>query len=132
MSGRNYPIDKFALSTRSIDAKDIIDGQTGKYVREEADVWIDLNLGDDEGDIRYKYDVLELPKSGTVFLNVTESVQPVFGDKVVLQSEKPEQLVRDAQNAAQTQSTVFKVFWGVLVLLELLGLGYVVWFHESY
>lgn len=132
MMGRNYPIDLFALSMNSIDAKDIIPGETGKYVREEADVWIDLNWGDDEGDIRYRYDVLELPKSGTVFLNVSETLQPVSGSKVVLHGQKPDQMITDAQNAAETQKTIFRVFWALLVLAELLGLGYLVWFYQDY
>lgn len=130
MSGRKYPIGLFALSMRSIDAKDIIPGQTGKYVREEADTWIDLNWGDDEGDIRYKYEVLELPKSGTVFLNVTEAVRPVFGSKVVLDDKKPAQLVTDAQNAAQTQSTIFTWVWGIMTFGLICTGIYYVWFYE--
>lgn len=132
MMGREYPIDLFSFGMRGIDAKEIIPGETGKYVREEADVWIDLNFGDDEGDIRYGYDVLELPKSGTVFLNVSEGLQPMFGSKIDLQPSSPEQLVKNAQNDAETQKTIFRVFWGFLVILELCGLGYLVWFHENF
>ena len=132
MMGRKCPIDRFSFSMRSIDAKEIIPGETGKYVREEADVWIDLNFGDDEGDIRYGYDVLELPKSGTVFLNVTDGLQPVFGSKIDLQPISPQELVRNAQNDAETQKTIFRVFWGFLVLLELFGLGYLVWVYDGY
>ncbi len=134
MAGRNYPIDRFSLGMNSIDAKDIIAGATGQYVRKEADAWLDLNFfdSDDEGDIRYSYDVLQLPKSGTVFLNVSESLQPVFGGKIDLQSAPPKELVKNAQNDADTQKTVFRVFWGLLVLAELFGLGYLVWIHEDY
>lgn len=132
MMGRKYLIDRFSFGMRSIDAKDIISGQTGKYVREEADVWLGLNFGDNEGDIRYGYEVLELPKNGTVFLNVTEAVQPVFGSKIDLHTRSPQELVKNAQNDAETQKTIFRVFWGFLVLLELLGLGYLVWIHEVY
>lgn len=132
MAGSEYPKPLFSLGTHSIDAKDIITGETGKYVRKEADTWLDLNWGDDEGDIRYSYSVLQLPRSGTVFLNTTGALSAVFGGRIELHTEKPKQLVENAQKSAQTQSTVFKVFWGLLVLLELLGLGYVVWFHENY
>lgn len=132
MMGREYSIDLFSLGMRDIDAKEIIPGETGKYVREEADVWIDLNFGDDEGDIRYGYEVLELPKSGTVFLDVSEGLLPVFGSKIDLQPSSPEQLVKNAQNDAETQKTIFRIFWGFLVLLELLGLGYFVWFYQDF
>ena len=132
MMGREYSIDLFSLGMRDIDAKEIIPGETGKYVREEADVLIDLNFGDDEGDIRYGYEVLELPKSGTVFLDVSEGLRPVFGSKIDLQPSSPEQLVKNAQNDAETQKTIFRIFWGFLVLLELLGLGYFVWFYQDF
>lgn len=132
MAGRDYPRAMFSLRTSPIDAKDIINGETGKYVRIEAKTWIDLNWGDDEGDKRISYSVLNLPQSGTVFLNTSGAVSAVFGGRIGLDSKKPSELVKDAQNSAQTQSTVFKVFWGILILTELLGLGYVVWFHEQY
>lgn len=132
MAGRQYGIDMFSFGMNEIDAKDIIPGQTGKYVREEAKTWIDLNFGDDEGDIRYGYEVLELPQSGTVFLNTVGALSPVFGGKIVLSGISPQQQVKDAQNAAQTEMTIFRVFWTILVLGELLGLGYAVWVYEPY
>lgn len=130
MAGRKYPLGLFALGTNRIDAKDIIPGQTGEYVREEADTWVDLSWGDDEGDIRYGYSVLSLPRSGTVFLNVTDGVKPVFGRLIDMQSKKPATLVTEAQKAAQTQGTVFTWFWGILVVLWLGGLGFYVWFGD--
>ena len=65
-------------------------------------------------------------------MNLSESVQPVFGNKVELRTKKPAELVTDAQNSAQTKSTVFTVFWVVLVLAELGGLGYAVFRYEDY
>lgn len=130
MAGRNYAIDLFALGLKDIDAKEIIPGETGRYVREEADTWLDLNLGDDEGDIRYKYSVLSLPKSGTVFLNVTESVRPVFGSKVVLEGKKPATLVSEAQKAAETQGTVFTWIWGILVVGSVGAGVYYIWLDQ--
>lgn len=132
MAGRNYPIERFAFGMRDIDAKDIINGQTGEYVREEADTWIDLNWGDDEGDIRYGYEVLELPQSGTVFLNAVGGLSPVFGGKIVLSGVSAKQQVLDAQKAAQTQSTIFKVFWWIIVLGYLGAVGYWIWLYEQY
>lgn len=134
MAGRKYQIGAFHLQMNSKDAKDIIPGATGKYTRKEADQIWDINFfdSDDEGDIRYSYDVLELPKSGTVFLNVAEGVYPAEGSAIVLRSEKPEELVKNAQKSAQTQGTVFTVFWTILVIIEL-GVGvYFVWFYEEY
>lgn len=93
---------------------------------------IDLWQEADEGDKRYSYDVVNLPQSGTVFLNVTETVRPAFGDKVELYTKNSQELVRDAQNSAQTKSTIFTVFWTILVLLELGGLGYAVYQYQEY
>lgn len=134
MAGRKYPIDLFALPDRSIDAREIIDGATGKYVMVEAEHWIDIDWLDSgkEGDVRYYYEVLELPKAGTVFLNVSDTVKPVFGSKIELHSEKPQELVKNAQNAAQTKSTIFTVFWTILVLAEIIGCGYLVWQYDQY
>lgn len=134
MADRKYPIGMFSLPTRSIDAREIIEGATGKYVMVEADHWIDIDWLDSgkEGDVRYSYDVLELPQSGTVFLNVSEAVRPVHGSKISLSSTSAEQQVTDARNAADTQKTIFRVFWALLVLAELFGLGYLVWFYEGY
>ena len=135
MADRKYPISLFALSTRGVDASEIIDGQDGHYVYERTKggifgrSWLS---SDTEGDKRYSYNILELPKSGTVFLNLSESVQPVFGNKVELRTKKPAELVTDAHNSAQTKSTVFTVFWVVLVLAELGGLGYAVFRYEDY
>lgn len=135
MAGRKYPIDLFDLGMNSIDAKDIIDGQAGQYVMVEAQHMLDIDLDffneADVGDIRYSYDVLNLPKSGTVFLNVSETVRPVFGHKVNLQPQKPDELVKNAQNAAQLQSTIFTVFWSILVLAELGFLGYAVYQYRE-
>jgi hypothetical protein len=130
MAGRKYSIGLFSLGTQGIDAKDIIPGETGKYVREDVDSWLDIGWGDSEGDIRYGYSVLSLPKSGTVFLNVTEGVKPVFGRLIDLQGKKPATLVTEAQKAAETQGTVFTWFWGFLVILWLGGLGFYVWFGD--
>ena len=44
------------------------------------------------------------------FLNLSESVQPVFGNRVELRTKKPAELVTDAQNSVQTKNTVFTVF----------------------
>ena len=112
-SVRKYPISLFALSTRGVDASEIIDGQDGHYVYERTKggifgrSWLS---SDTEGDKRYSYNILELPKSGTIFLNLSESVQPVFGNKVELRTKKPAKLVTDAQNSVQTKNTVFTVF----------------------
>lgn len=135
MAGRKYPIDLFALSTRGVDASEIIDGADGHYTYERTKggilgrAWFS---GDTEGDKRYSYAVLELPKSGTVFLDVSERVQPVLGNKVGLHSQKPDELVKGAQNSVQVKSTVFMVLWVVLVLAELGGLGYAVFRYEDY
>ena len=45
---------------------------------------------------------------------------------------KPAELVTDAQNSVQTKSTVFTVFWVILVLAELDGLGYAVFRDEDF
>lgn len=132
MAGRKYPLGLFAFGTGRISAKDIIPGQTGEYVREEANTWIDLNFGDDEGDIRYGYEVLSLPRSGTVFLSVTDGVKPVFGSRIVLEGKNPTTLVTEAQKAAQTQGTVFTWFWSILVIISIGVCLYFVWFYESY
>lgn len=134
MAGREYPMNMFLLPMQDIDAKDVIPGATGKYLRKEADVWIDFNWfdSDDEGDERTSFEVLQLPKSGTVFLNTVGALSPVFGSKIGLSSESPATQVKNAQNAAQTQMTIFRVFWGILILAELIGLGYAVWIQEYY
>lgn len=134
MNGREYPMPMFNLRSQSIDAKDIITGETGQYVRKEADVWLDLNLfdSDDEGDIRYGYEVMQLPQSGTVFLNTVGGLSNVHGGRISLSSESPKQQVENAQKSAHIQSTVFTIFWAILVLAELLGLGYLVWIHEDH
>lgn len=136
MASRNYPFDLFSLQSTPIDAKDIIDGEKDRYVYvENKGIFgfdIDLWQEADEGDKRYSYDVVNLPQSGTVFLNVTETVRPAFGDKVELYTKNSQELVRDAQNSAQTKSTIFTVFWTILVLLELGGLGYAVYQYQEY
>lgn len=134
MAGREYPMGMFNLPTQSIDAKDVVPGATGEYLRKEADVWIDFNWfdSDDEGDIRTSYDVLQLPKSGTVFLNTVGALSAVSGGRIGLSSESPATQVKNAQNAANTQKTIFRIFWVILILSELLGLGYLVWIHEDY
>lgn len=130
MADREYPMSLFALHMSSIDAKDIINGEQGKYVRVEAKNWIDLSWGDDEGDKRYSYSVLNLPQSGTVFLKLSESVQAGSGGKINLDSRNAETIVKEAQNSARTQGTIFTVFWVILILVELGGLGYYVWFYD--
>lgn len=134
MNGREYPMSMFNLSSQSIDAKDIIPGETGQYVRKEADVWLDLNFfdSDDEGDIRYGYDVMHLPQSGTVFLDTVNGLKPVYGNKIGLSNESPKTQIENAQKSARTQGTVFTIFWVILVVSELFGLGYLVWIHEDY
>lgn len=134
MAGREYPKSMFSLGSHNIDAKDIIPGATGEYIRKEADVWIDFNWfdSDDEGDIRTGYEVTELPQSGTVFLNTVGAVSAVSGGRISLSSESPATQVKNAQKAAQTQSTIFWVFWWFLILAELIGLGYAVWVYEQY
>lgn len=130
MAGRKYPINLFALSTRGVDASEIIDGADGHYTYERTKggifgrAWFS---SDTEGDKRYSYAVLELPKSGTVFLDVSERVQPVLGNKVGLHSQKPDELVTGAQNSVQVKSTVFTVLWVILILSELGFLGYAVY-----
>lgn len=133
MAGRKYPIDMFSLKMSSIDAKDIIKGETGKYARVEAKTLIDFNLfdSDDVGDIRYSYQVLELPKSGTVLLNVSNGVRDAEHNKVTLRTVSAEKATKDAQNASQIASTIFRVFWGLLVLAELIVLGYAASQYEN-
>ena len=53
-------------------------------------------------------------------------------NKVELRTKKPAELVTDAQNSAQTKSTVFTVFLVILFLAELGGLGYAVFRYEDY
>ena len=62
-----------------------------------------------------------------MFLDVSERVQPVFGNKVGLHLQKPDELVTDAQNSVQVKSTVFTVLWVILILSELGFLGYAVY-----
>lgn len=136
MAGRKYPIDLFALASNDIDAKDIIPGATEKYtyVRSTGVFGFDIDLfGEaDEGDLRYSYEVLQLPRSGTVFLDVREAVRPVFGNKIGMRPQKPQELVKSAQKEASTQSTIFKVFWTILILSEIIGLGYLVWKSKQF
>jgi hypothetical protein len=134
MAGRKYPLNLFSFGNRDIDAREIIPGATGKYVMVEADHFIDIDWLDSgkEGDVRYSYEVLDLPQTGTVFLNSSEALRPVHGSKISLSSTSAEQQVTDARNAANTQKTIFRVFWVFLVLAELFGLGYLVWIYEDY
>lgn len=129
MADREYSMSIFSLPMSSIDAKDIINNEQGKYVRVEAKSWIDLNWGDDEGDKRYAYRVLNLPQSGTVFLNVTDSVQAGSGNRITLDSRSAETIVREAQNSSRAQGIVFTVLWVILIIAELIGFGYYVWFY---
>lgn len=133
MADRKYSIDLFSLSMNSIDAKDIINGQEDKYVydRTEGGLFGRAWFSEDTvGDKRYSYRVMELPQSGTVFLNVSETLQPVSGGRIDLQSRSPEELVKSAQDAVNTQTTIFTVLWSILVLAELIGLGYVVYQYQ--
>lgn len=134
MAGRKYPMSMFSFGTRGIDAREIIEGATGKYVMIEADHWIDIDWLDSgkEGDVRYSYDVLDLPQSGTVFLNSSGALRPVSGGRIALSSTSAAEQVKNAQNAAETQKIIFRVFWVFLVLAELFGLGYLVWIYEDY
>lgn len=134
MADRKYPMSLFALSMSSIDAKDIIDGEKEHYVKIESQGFfsfdIDIFEEADEGDKRISYDVMNLSQSGTAFLRLSEGVQAGSGGKIHLDSRDAKTIVTEAQNSAHVQSTVFTVFWVVLVLGELLGLGYVVWILE--
>lgn len=137
MADRGYPMSLFALSMSSIDAKDIINGEKEHYVKVESkgifnldiDLWGD---GADEGDKRYSYDVMNLPQSGTAFLKLSEGVQAGSGGKIQLDRRDAKTIITEAQKSAHIQGTVFTVFWVILVLSELLGLGYWVWLYESY
>lgn len=130
MAGRKYPFSLFSLSSHNVPAKEIIDGEDGEYVYIENKGWLDIGLGADEGDIRYSYDVISLPQSGTVFLDVSESVHPAIGNKINLYTENSEDLVKSAQNSVQTKSTIFTVFWTFLVLSVVIGGGYATYNKE--
>lgn len=133
MAGREYSIDLFSLRTHSVDASDIIKGQDGHYVYERTKGGIfgrSWFSSDTEGDKRYSYDVLELPQSGTVFLDLSERVQPVSGSKVELRTQKPAELVKQAQDGVQVKSTIFTVLWVILILSELGFLGYAVFQYD--
>lgn len=131
MAGRKYSIEKFALSDESIDAKHIIEGAKGRYMTKEADHWVDLSLfGASIGDIRYSYSVLQLPKTGTVYLNVSGGVQSASGGKITLSPDSATKLVKDAQNSAHNESLGFTIFWSILVLGEIIAGLYRVWFYE--
>lgn len=132
MAGRKYPKSMFLLGSHNIDAKDIIDGEKGEYVIKKAEHWLDIDILEeaDEGDIRFGYEVLELPKSGTVFLDTMGGLKPVHGSKIALSGVSPQDQVKGALNAAQTQSTIFKVFWGILMVTYLGFTLYYVWFYE--
>ncbi len=135
MADRKYPISLFSLRTEDIDAKEVVEGATGKYVRKEAEEGLfDINFfdSDDVGDIRYSYDVMKLPQTGTVFLDVSQTLKPVYGNKINLDGQSPTEVLKKAQESAHTQSTIFFIFWSLLVLTEL-GFGvYLVWFYEDY
>ncbi len=136
MADRKYPMGLFALHMSSIDAKDIIDGEKEHYVKIESQGLfgfdIDIFQEADEGDKRIEYDVMTLPQSGTAFLKLSEGVQSGSGGKIDLDTRDAKTIVSEAQKSAHIQSTVFTVFWVILVLSELLGLGYVVWIREDY
>lgn len=136
MAGRKYPMSLFALSMSSVDAKDIIAGQTEHYVYVESKGLfgfdVDIFNEADEGDKRTEYSVMNLPQSGTAFLKLSEGVQAGEGGKIHLDSRNAKTIVTEAQNSAHTQSVVFTIFWAILVLGELLGLGYWVWLYEKY
>ena len=125
MAGRNYPTNKFKLNYDSIAANKIIKNEKDSYVY--VRVRSLLSWGDNVGDKRYSYYVSELPKSGTVFLNVIESVEPVFGNSIELYTKSSEDLVQGAQNSAKLKSTIFTVLWVFLVLVWLVGLGLAVY-----
>ena len=133
VAGRKYPIDLFSLRTQSIDAKDIINGQEDTYVYERSKggifgrAWFS---SDTEGDIRYSYDVMQLPQSGTMFLNTSESFRPMFGSKVDLQSKSPQELVKSSRDSVTVYRTVFIILWGILVMIELIALSLVVYQYE--
>lgn len=136
MADRKYPMSLFALSMSSIDAKDIINGETGHYVKIEAQSLFDWDLDifkeADVGDKRISYDVMNLPQSGTAFLKLSEGVQAGSGGRIELDSRDAKTIVSEAQKSAHTQSTVFTVFWVILVLAEIGGLGYWIWLYEQY
>lgn len=134
MAGRKYPTALFSLETERIDAKDIIDGQDGRYVYERAKSGLfgrSWFSGDSEGDIRYSYTVMNLPQSGSIFLNTSEGFSAMFGSKVELHSKSAKELITDAQNASNTQTNIFNVFWTILVLVELIGLGILVYRYNE-
>ena len=133
MAQREYAKSMFALDTSSIDAKDIIQSETGHYVNIKKDHLFDVDFLEeaDEGDKRIYYNVVDLPKSGIVFLSASETLSAGFGDKIVIDTRNAETIVKQAQNSAQTQSTVFNVIWFIIILSELIGLGYLVWFYEK-
>lgn len=136
MADRKYPMSLFALSMSSVDAKDIIDGEKGHYVMVEATGLfgfdVDIFEEADVGDKRTSYDVMNLPQSGTAFLRLSEGVQAGSGGKIDLDTRDAKTIVSEARESAHIQSAVFTVFWTILVLAELIGLGYVVWFYEQY
>ena len=136
MADREYPMALFGLHYSSIDAKDIINGETGQYVYVESkglfNIDIDLFDNADEGDKRTSYDVLQLPQSGTAFLKLSEGVQSGSGGRIDLDSRSAKEIVTEAQNSAHVESIIFTVFWVILVLSELGGLGFLVWTYEDY
>jgi hypothetical protein len=132
MADREYPMSLFALPMSSIDAKDIINGETGHYVTVKSEHVFDIDIFEeaDEGDKRYSYNVLNLPQSGTVFLKLSERVQAGFGNKINIDTRDAQTIVKEAHNSVKVQGTVFTVFWVILILAELIGFGYWVWIYE--
>jgi hypothetical protein len=134
MAGREYPRTMFALPYGSVSAKDIIDGETGRYVVVEKDHFFDVDIfsNADEGDKRYSYLIINLPQSGSVFLNTTGALRAVFGGHIALDVKTPQELVKQAQNSAHTEMIVLRIFWTILVVGQLGSCLYLVWIYQPY
>lgn len=135
MAGRKYSIETFSLRSKGVDAKDIIDGQDGHYVYERSSGGLfgrSIFSSDSVGDIRYSYSVMELPQSGTVYLNTSNGFSAMYGSKVELHSSSAKDMIKSAQDASNVQTIIFNVFWTILVIAELIGLSVLVYrFNED-
>lgn len=87
---------------------------------------------DSEGDLRYSYEVIKLPQSGTIFADTTEALKPVEGSSFRLYNKTAPELVKSVQGEASGWKIGFAITWFVLLAIGV-GFGIAgIYNHEDY
>ena len=115
LAGRTYDKKLFSFSDRSIDASEIIKGQTGHYYYPEERF---LNWFASEGDIRYYYRVTELKIIGSIFVNTNNgNLAAVGGGAISVSGTSVAARIKNIETSIAVKKWLFIIPWTLLTLV---------------